>query len=160
MYVTPCDRKLFRWYPHQYINQRHTRRGREVIRWNIYPLHKLPRSGVSPHGAYRPCATKIELRARCVSVILGQFPMIPPSPLTRESKAASISSKLLKKKNEPQTIATLTRNQSRYSVASSPKSLVCSGFLRYYVIEYFSRSPHEFSPNSQFFLSRFFSRGR
>jgi hypothetical protein len=57
-------------------------------------------------------------------------------------------------------ITGLTRNRGRYSVASTPESLVCSGFLRYYVIKYFSRSPHEISPNSQFFLSRFFNRGR
>ena len=48
---------------------------------------------------------------------LGQSPMMSQSPQTRESKAESTLRSPLKIKNEPQTIATLTRNRGRYSVA-------------------------------------------
>ena len=83
--------------------------------WSIFLSRRPPRGGVSHHGAYRYCATRNAYRVRWKSATDGQSPMMSQSPQTRESKAESTLRSPLKIKNEPQTIATLTRNNGVHS---------------------------------------------
>ena len=99
--------------------------------WNTYQSHRPLNDGVFPPGAYRFYVPKGVSQAPSALEQYGAFQMMSQSPQTQESKAESTLRSPLKIKNEPQTIATLTRNRGRYPVASVAKSLDFTGFFGY-----------------------------